>query len=79
MNNELEEGGYAFPHAIPTNQNIVSRGMTLRDYFAGHALVGLLNKDYSRVMLCITPEWIAEAAYGQADAMLAERNKNQNA
>jgi hypothetical protein len=41
------------------------RTMTLRDYFAGQALVGL----------CGTHEGVARNAYKIADAMLEEREK----
>ena len=47
-------------------------GMTLRDYFAGQALPGILR-------LARGPdsnELMAEAAYTIADAMLKERGKN---
>jgi hypothetical protein len=45
-----------------------SPGMSLRDYFAGQALAGMLAADdasYTRA---------AELAYGYADAMLAARS-----
>lgn len=47
-------------------------GMTLRDYFAGQALIGLamLGGQEHR-----TPEEDATLAYRHADAMLAERLK----
>ncbi|GHT74753.1 hypothetical protein FACS1894124_5100 [Spirochaetia bacterium] len=48
---------------------IYSIGMTLRDYFAGCALIGLgsgTNGDYA--------DHLAKMAYVTADAMLAERN-----
>lgn len=45
-------------------------GMTLRDYFAGQALImlGLVNKN-------TMPKDAAWAAYGIADKMLVEREK----
>jgi hypothetical protein len=43
-----------------------SRGMSLRDYFAAHALNGILQDSY-------VPEFVAERAYAIADAMLRER------
>lgn len=42
-------------------------GMTLRDYFAGQALIALLL-NHPRIAAC-------EEAYQYADAMLAERSK----
>ena len=71
-------GGSAFPTQDSTELNgrcavYAESGMTLRDYFAAKAIVGLLvpNPDGS--------EWrdmnaLAARAYIIADAMLAERN-----
>lgn len=47
-------------------------GMTLRDYFAGQAISGLVNEANDMT----GPREIALAAYAIADAMLAERNKD---
>ena len=65
------DGGPAFPHSRLGSDH---DGMTLRDYFAAKAMQGL----------CAHPEMghnpyvkIAEAAYHQADAMLAERESQQ--
>lgn len=46
-----------------------SRGMSLRDYFAGKALSGCSDDFPSK------PEVLAEWAYSLADAMLKERKK----
>lgn len=59
-------------HAFPLGgYSEVERGMTLRDWFAGQALSGIittgtLTGKADRVIL----------AYSYADAMLAERNKS---
>lgn len=64
------DGGPAFP-AQP-DADPAGWGMSLRDYFAGQALIGLtLHRD----MYGWTPEGVATAAYNLADAMLAERDK----
>ena len=42
--------------------------MTLRDYFAGHALAGVSTQQY-------THQFTAQLSYALADAMLAERAK----
>jgi hypothetical protein len=52
------------------------RGMTLRDWFAGQALTGLLASEagiqpYPNV-------WAAERAYLLADALLTERVKGED-
>lgn len=65
------DGGTAFPRPyIPTPSGDVSYrdGMTLRDYFAGQALIALVGGG-----IPIEP-W-AVTAYRIADAMLAEREK----
>ena len=54
-----------------TVQSVYSHGMTLRDYFAAKALVGLLS-DTANVS---SPELFAKVSYQHADAMLAERAK----
>ena len=78
----MKDGGPAFPRlerskpdSLPVRgapTNYVHRsvgGMTLRDYFAGQALVGIMTRNNFQV----TP-W-AELAYKVADAMLKEREK----
>lgn len=65
----------AFPVAVP----IADPGMSLRDYFAAQALIGLLaqtegeNGDQSPVWPCHENAPVAAAAYDIADAMLAAR------
>lgn len=63
---EINTGGPAFPIAAG---GALEDGMTMRDFFAAHALAGLV---VGRSMYPI--EW-AEAAYEMADAMLAAREK----
>lgn len=52
-------------------------GMSLRDYFAAHALAGLLVRNWSDPATGKTPENVHElwaaGAYATADAMLAVR------
>lgn len=65
-------GGCAFPFVdrLDERTSRIEKGMTLRDYFASTALVGLLHagggSDYGVA---------AEMAYELADAMLKERQK----
>lgn len=67
------EGGYVFYEPHP--------GMTLRDYFAGQALTGMIILYDGKYSKCefeakeTHAKWHASAAYRIADAMLAERNK----
>lgn len=71
-NNPFEEGGgTAFPLVYDDETKgtrEIHAGMTMRDWFAGKAMQGLM--DAAMPM----PE-IAQAAYQMADAMLKERNK----
>jgi hypothetical protein len=52
---------------------LFNQGMTLRDYFAGQALAGLMSDQTIKAM----PEDFAESAYLAADAMLAAREGKQ--
>ena len=60
-------GGPAFPS---NDDGIQNDGMTLRDWFAGKALVGLLSEPKATAE---TPDRYAKAAYIFADAMLKAR------
>lgn len=50
-------------------------GMTLRDHFAGQALIGYLTTHHNTNPL--NYEGLAKSAYSLADAMLAERSKTK--
>lgn len=57
---------------LQVNRTIWQDGMDLRDYFAAHALTGLLteaNSDY-------TDGAISDLAYNLADAMMEARDAN---
>lgn len=70
--NKINNGGPAFP--IPhQNVNFSKPGMTLREWFAGQALAGLLTTSGGYVP---SREQIARIAYEYADAVLAEGNKD---
>jgi hypothetical protein len=65
-----DDGGPAFPN---NDQNgCAFAGMTLRDWFAGQALAGMLDRAYG-----IPVNVIAKRSYEMADAMLAAREGNQ--
>lgn len=59
----------AFPVVVPEAWDSVQNGMSLRDYFAGQALIALINKNDIR-----SAEMIAENAYVYADYMMTERD-----
>jgi len=81
----MNDGGPAFPRQPVkvqeegksyTEYKGGQAGMTLRDWFAGMALPGLLavRDERGRVAACeLTPNEIAEQAYRQAGAMMAAR------
>jgi hypothetical protein len=56
--------------AVPQDWDSYQDGMTLRDYFAGQALIALINKKD----IC-SAEIIAENAYVYADYMMTERGE----
>ena len=66
------DGGPAFPLPLGSETTQGSEGMSLLDYFAGHALAGMCanERDGSRSF-----QECAEYAYMHANAMLVERGK----
>lgn len=76
-----DNGGPAFPvpglSSLPNDTFIYPEaGMSLRDYFAGQAMVALLplcNND-ARTEGLAYPEHVAAVSYGMADAMLKARS-----
>jgi hypothetical protein len=71
------DGGPAFPGFDLINQEGRRNpaGMTLRDYFAGQALAGIL----ASANFGTTKEWIGGKAYEAADSMLAARERKEEA
>lgn len=69
---KINDGGAAFPQLriTPTGHYSESAGMSLRDWFAGQALTGILAHGSVG-----NHADIASNAYRFADAMLAERAK----
>ena len=65
-----ETGGPAFPAPYGVG-HVTTKGMTLRDYFAAKAMQGLLQYAYTHADR-------ASVAYKAADAMLAEREKDND-
>lgn len=83
-----DDGGPAFPEPMSEGSSgdlhVSYPGMTLRDYFAGRALVAMdaWTPPVDPLITYGSDEWHVEArkaraeyAYAQADAMLAERAK----
>lgn len=76
MSAQLNDGGPAFPVPDLSGWD----GMSLLDYFAGQALIGMLASEAGRDGVCRRPsdgeyfdEACARGAYSFACAMLAER------
>jgi hypothetical protein len=77
MNNNNKDGGPAFPLSPEVGKfhfddPFAYPGMSLRDYFAGQALVGVISNSF-------LPEKVSELSklvYTIADAMIAERSKS---
>ncbi len=70
----IYDGGPAFPETRWDNdkrKDIQWQGMTLRDWFAGQALAGLLS-DHTRSGRLVV---YADVAYEMADAMLEAREE----
>jgi len=65
------DGGPAFAHGDPTHGG--HPGMTLHEWYAGQALVGLMAEGPHDC----GPEGIAHDAYLLADAMMAERERRR--
>lgn len=72
-------GGPAFPvHTVePVGGEVryLSTGMTLRDYFAGQALAGMLAAAFPGEPPFLECTYVAHKVYEYADAVLAERAK----
>ena len=70
-------GGLAFPLTFdePDGSKTVQLGMTMRDWFAGQALVGILAAHANPNATNTDFEPCARDAYVLADFMLAERSK----
>ena len=67
---QINDGGPAFPcesYGLKNGKEttVPAQGMSLRDYFAGQALVGMLASN--------SRSWCAEDSYVYADAMLKAR------
>ncbi len=62
------DGGPAFPAHAQCGEET---GMSLRDYFAAKAMLGLMNVQVYRD----DPAWSAQYSYQIADAMIAARNQ----
>jgi hypothetical protein len=79
MSAPINDGGPAYPcesYVVKNGKQVTeaAQGMTLRDYFAGQALAGMLSEGRSNSNAI---EWMPEKAYDLADAMLAAREASK--
>lgn len=77
----INDGGPAFPRDTKWNldgsvSQSGSKGMSLRDWFAGMALSGILNN--SNAFANMGDKDVAENCYRAADAMLAARERKED-
>lgn len=70
MSDKINDGGPAFP-CVEGPPNEFFKGLSLRDWFAGQALVGLGT--WSPGLVPMDADARAQWAYEQADAMLKMR------
>lgn len=79
-----KDGGPAFPQTIDGNSllsieegkvSVIGSGMSLRDWFAGRTITGLVS---SVAAPWNKPKVMARMAYEQADAMLEARGKEES-
>lgn len=84
MSEKKNDGGNAFPFQqnFPSQEGNYSKletGMTLRDYFAAHAIHSMVHLGIEMVKSGTQKQadesHIAQAAYAIADAMIVEKNK----
>ena len=72
------DGGSAFPFVMPDPSNYhTETGMTLRDWFAGMALQGIISSIYCTPQVSFME--CAGRAYCTADAMIAARERKEDA
>lgn len=65
------DGGAAFP--VATIDGFSQDGMSLRDWFAGQALAGMMARHG-----ITSPDDVAQASYRIADAMIAARQERKS-
>lgn len=66
----MKDGGPAFFHGTEYNEV----GLTIRDYFAGQALMGMLAEGTRPNVGKTYAEALANLSYYMADAMIKERS-----
>ncbi len=67
------DGGPAFSSSVSTGWAPINPGMSLRDYFAGQALIALLSRYEGGLTDIYDIKDIAYNAFRVADALLSQR------
>ena len=78
---KINDGGPAFPVPMVRYDdgnffNVTDTGMSLRDWFAGQALAGIMANSRLITVLTESKQDPTSCAYQMADFMLAERAKS---
>ena len=81
MSTQIDDGGAAFPHSSqpldaqgnPMMQNHTEWGMSLRDWFAGHALAGYMAYSSRANLTDMDTAAVAAKLLKLADAMIEAR------
>lgn len=68
----MKDGGPAFPW-VSDKANTLAKGMTLLDYFAGQAILGILSNPDCKVLK--GADEFASAAYNVAASMIKAREQ----
>ena len=78
MNDEINTGGLAFPDPARAGGHCMEVGMSLRDYFSGQALPGVIRQCAVDGLLDgeSRERMFARKAYAVADAMLTKREES---
>lgn len=80
MSDPNNDGGAVYPYSNNSEKEYywINKGMTLRDYFAGQALAGILAGSGDKTGFVDYDEKIvARSAWGMADAMIAARKEGR--
>lgn len=79
MSSPINDGGPAFPRSATRGSSGMiiresQQGMSMRDYFAGQALAGIMAGHY----VSNAADWVPTTAYRMADAMIEARSKKED-
>ena len=76
---KARDGGPAFPlqDTFPSSRMDIKKGMSLRDWFAGQALAGMMANCYEDWNFETHGELVGTEAYRIADSMLKARGKKE--